>query len=172
MKRNVFGIFALSIFLMSVTLSSALLTEEMEVVTEIKSQELGVSVTDNVFIQNAIRGYKTGGDFDVNNTGTSDLVFYTSLYGWDWVNNGCNNNPDFCLNEGISDAYPEILSNLKIGYGSGEDFVEGFSWQVNKPSEIGGILQKTFELVLDLTELESGGDDTESAYILFDVMPA
>lgn len=172
MKKNVFSIFILGAFLMSIAFSSASLAEEMEIKADIKAQELGVSVTDSVFIENAIRGYKNEKPFDVNNTGTSDLVFYTSLYGWDWIKNSCDIDPTPCTEGGIDDSYPEIFSNLRIDFGNGQDYVEGFSWTVEKPSEVGGVFQKTFGLVLDLTELEDGEDSFADAYIVFDVMPA
>lgn len=172
MKRKNTLILFLGIFIFSIAFSSASLTEEMEVTAMIKAQELGISITDSVLIQDVVRGYKNSEDFEVNNTGTSDLVFYTSLYGQEWIEGNCNSNPTSCIDSGLTEDYPAVFSNLKVGFGNTQDFVDGFSWQVEKPSEVGEVFSENFELILDLTELENGEDSQETAYILFDIMPA
>ena len=136
MKNKIIGLFVLSIFLLAISFGTALesTSDEMTVKANILQSEIGVSVPSEMLFQDITSGYiSERKDLNIENIGTVDIEITPQL--------------SETYVEGIFDnlVFHEVLSDpmTKIRF---------FSFDIEKPSTVGGVRTSNLYMYLDLQE--------------------
>lgn len=142
MKNKIFIFMILGMFIFSIAFSSALgnTNDNMTVKATILQSEISISVPNEILFQDITAGYLSERkDLDIDNTGTVDIEVTPQL-------------PNYTGNIFDKLAFHEVLSDPLTQ-------IEFFSFEIEKPSTVGGTRTAGIYMYLDL---ENYNEDIES----------
>lgn len=142
MKKELFIFIILGVFIFSMSFSSALenTNDNMTVKTNVLQSEIEISVPSEILFQDITSGYLSERkDLDIDNTGTVDIEVTPQL-------------PNYTGEIFDKLSFQEVLSDPLTQ-------IEFFSFEIERPSTVGGTRSKNIYMYLDL---ENYNEDIES----------
>ena len=138
------------------TFVSAQDTGQMLIIGNFEQSTVSITVPDTIELPTVIKGYSSSVDFDISNTGTTDLSVITTL-----------------VSTVEGEKYNGVFGNIELGRKNGilTDINE-YIFALEKPLEIGIINTEIFTAKIDLRNIDiEDYSETEEVYAVFTAVP-